>query len=87
MRLLLKENQAKLENWKIRFLIALGGQGKILTDLLPSLIKIIGLQPDLPELSPKENQNRFNIVFTKFVKTIPQKEHPLFIRLVLFLIP
>ena len=79
VQLLLTENQIQLEYWKARFLSALGGKGKVLTNLLPSLIKIIGLQPDLPELSPKENQNRFNIVFTKFVRTIAHKEHPLFI--------
>ncbi len=79
VQLLLTENQTQLEKWKIRFLIALDGKGKVLTDLLPSLMKIIGAQADLPELSPKENQNRFNTVFSEFIKTIAQKEHPLFI--------
>ena len=79
VQLLLTENPVQLENWKTQFLSRLKGQGKVLTNLLPSFEKIIGPQAALIELPPKENQNRFNTVFTNFVKTIAQKEHPLFI--------
>lgn len=79
VNLLLTENQSKLEEWKRQFLAVLNGQGKVLTTFLPSLEKIIGSQPNIPELSPAENQNRFNRVFTNFVKTIARPQHPLFI--------
>jgi predicted ATPase len=40
---------------------------------------IVGKQPPVPELGPTELQNRFNLVFGKFIRAFCTKEHPLVI--------
>ncbi len=77
--LLLTENPVQLEAWKKRLLVALNEEGKVLTEVLPRLEKIIGPQPVLPELENKENKTRFNRVIKKFIQCIAQARHPLFI--------
>jgi len=76
---LLMENEANIDQWKRRILNAVGNIGKVLTDVIPNLELIIGSQPDIPELGGRETQNRFNYIFTEFVKTICSKEFPLII--------
>jgi histidine kinase len=60
-----------------KILRAVGGIGRVLTDVIPNLELIIGCQPTVPELGGVEAQNRFNYVFLEFVKAITSKEHPL----------
>ena len=79
VNLLLTESPIQLESWKKRLLIALNEEGKVLMDVIPGLEKIIGNQPDVPELEDRENKARFNRVIKEFLKTIAQPEHPLFI--------
>jgi predicted ATPase/class 3 adenylate cyclase/tRNA A-37 threonylcarbamoyl transferase component Bud32 len=68
------EYQAK---WKKRIVEAIGNSGKILTQFMPGIENLIGKQPDVPELKGIEAQNRFNYEFTRFIKTIANKEFPL----------
>lgn len=76
---LLMKNEALLAGWKTRILETVGVSGKVLTDVLPDLERIIGPQPGVPELGVFEAQNRFNFVFQNFVKALARKEHPLVI--------
>ena len=74
---LLMESEYQLENWKAQFLEAVGSNGKLITDVIPHLERVIGPQPNVPELDGQETQNRFNYVFQNFIRVIASKEHPL----------
>ena len=77
VNIFLTENEEKLTTLREEIQNALGNEGKVLTNVIPNLEHIIGVQPDIPELAGAESQNRFNYVFRKFVKAICTKEHPL----------
>ncbi|GGA26190.1 serine/threonine protein kinase [Okeania sp. KiyG1] len=79
MEQLLSESEAKVENWKTNILAAVGENGQVLIDVIPELENIIGKQPAVIELSGTAAQNRFNLLFQKFVKVFTSKEHPLVI--------
>src|SRR3990167_6677797 len=46
-------------------------------DVIPALELILGSQPPVPELEPKESQNRFMLTFQNFVGVLAQADHPL----------
>ena len=77
VNIFLTENEEKLAVLRHEMQNALGNEGKVLTNVIPNLEHIIGVQPDIPDLAGAESQNRFNYVFRKFVKAICIKEHPL----------
>ncbi|MEW5856020.1 MAG: AAA family ATPase [Cyanobacteriota bacterium] len=76
---LLTENQAQLAQWKEKILAALGTNAQVIIDVVPEVEFIIGKQPAAPELAPTEAQNRFNLVFQKFIRLFCSQEHPLVI--------
>ncbi|GAA6618796.1 ATP-binding protein [Scytonema sp. NUACC26] len=76
---LLAESDAQILQWKNKILEALGENGQALVEVLPELEKIIGLQPPVPELSGTSAQNRFNLLFQKFIKVFANNAHPLVI--------
>lgn len=76
---LLSESPEQLKRWRSELLDTLGPNGRIMTDLIPNLSQIIGVQPDVPELPATEAQNRFQILFIKFVKLFATSEHLLVI--------
>ncbi|NJN65716.1 MAG: AAA family ATPase [Chloroflexaceae bacterium] len=67
----------ELAGWRTRLLAAVGPNGRVLTDVIPEVEHIIGPQPEIPVLGPKETQNRFNLVFEQFVRIFTRPEHPL----------
>ncbi|MEY3868226.1 MAG: hypothetical protein RLZZ338_2117, partial [Cyanobacteriota bacterium] len=77
IRQLLSESDGQLQTRKTQILTALGDNGQILIDVIPELEKIIGKQPPASELSGTASQNRFNLLFHKFVQIFTSKEHPL----------
>ncbi|WP_019505653.1 AAA family ATPase [Pleurocapsa sp. PCC 7319] len=77
IRQLLTENTDNIKVWQEKILSVVGKNGKVITDIIPELELIIGSQPDVIKLPTKENQNRFNTVFEKFVRIFAQQEHPL----------
>lgn len=76
---LLTESEARLERWKAQILLAVGGNGQVLIEMIPELELLLGQQSEVPSLLPTESQNRFNLVFQNFVKVFCQAEHPLVI--------
>jgi len=46
-------------------------------ELVPDLELLIGEQPQVPELPPKERLNRFTFVFQSFMRVFASVEHPL----------
>ncbi|MEM7184735.1 MAG: serine/threonine-protein kinase PknK, partial [Spirochaetota bacterium] len=75
--LLLTESTESLEHWKNKITEAVGQNGQVLLDIIPGLEKVIGKQPVVAELGLKESQNRFNLVFQNFVRSISHQKHPL----------
>ena len=76
---LLGETDASLEKWKQQILAALGEQAKVIIEVIPELENIIGKQPEVSELSGSAGQNRFNLLFGKFIQVFATREHPLVI--------
>jgi predicted ATPase/signal transduction histidine kinase len=73
------ESDHNLTRWKSKILDALGENGQVLINVIPELEQIIGQQPAVPKLSGSAAQNRFNLLFSKFVRVFTTKDHPLVI--------
>ncbi len=76
---LLTETEAELNVWREKLLGALGGNAQVIIDVIPEVELIVGQQPLVPELGPKESLNRFNLVFQNFLEVFGSSEHPLVI--------
>lgn len=74
---LLSQNDAQIQQWKAKILLKLGTQVQVIIDVLPELEQIIGKQPPVTELFGSAAQNRFNLLFKKFIQIFTTKEHPL----------
>lgn len=76
---LLCESDGQLQEWKTRLVEALGTNGQVIVDVIPELERIIGPQPAVPELSGLAAQNRFNLLFHRFIQVFATHDHPLVI--------
>ncbi|WP_442936903.1 PAS domain S-box protein [Nostoc sp.] len=74
-----RETDAQLETWKLKILAALADNGQVIIEVIPELEQIIGQQVSVSELSGSAAQNRFNLLFQKFIQVFTTKEHPLVI--------
>ncbi|MEH1782605.1 MAG: ATP-binding sensor histidine kinase [Nostoc sp.] len=74
-----RENDTQLSAWKTKILAALGDNGQVIIEVIPELEQIIGQQLPAPNLSGTAAQNRFNLLFQKFIQVFTTKEHPLVI--------
>ncbi|BAZ42390.1 multi-sensor signal transduction histidine kinase [Calothrix sp. NIES-4101] len=74
---LLSESDVQLQTWKVQLLEALGENAQVIIELIPELERIIGVQPTAPELSGTAAQNRFNLLFQRFIQVFTTPEHPL----------
>ncbi|BBD58873.1 two-component hybrid sensor and regulator [Nostoc sp. HK-01] len=74
---LLSESDTQLNQWRSKILTALGDHGQVLIEVMPELERVIGKQPPAPELSGTAAQNRFNLLFQKFIAVFTTAEHPL----------
>ncbi|MFZ2629998.1 MAG: AAA family ATPase [Desulfosalsimonadaceae bacterium] len=63
--------------WRRKLADALGPNAQIIIDVIPEVEFILGPQPPAPELSPADAQNRFHLVFEKFLRVFAAREHPL----------
>ncbi|MGB7428419.1 MAG: AAA family ATPase, partial [Microcoleaceae cyanobacterium] len=76
---LLSENDTQLQQWKQNILAVVGENGQVLLEVIPELELIINQQPPVAELSGNAAQNRFNLLFKKFIQVFTTKQHPLVI--------
>jgi predicted ATPase/tRNA A-37 threonylcarbamoyl transferase component Bud32 len=76
---LLSESKAQRYQWRSTILSALGESAQVISEVIPELERIIGPQPPVPELTGSAAQNRFNLLFQKFIATFATSEHPLVI--------
>src|SRR5712664_4115895 len=77
VREILSKSEAELRNWRDALREALGPNGLLMVDLVPELKLIIGEQPPVHVLPPRESQGRFQLVFRRFVGVFARPEHPL----------
>ncbi|AFY53117.1 putative ATPase [Rivularia sp. PCC 7116] len=74
---ILSESDAQLSSWKQEILKALGDNAQVIIDVIPELELVIDKQPSAPELFGIAAQNRFNLLFQKFIQVFTTKAHPL----------
>ena len=77
--ILLTENADVLDTWKKRIIQYLGESIGVITELVPSLEKIIGKQEIVKNLTATEDLNRFNYALRQFIKCLSTRESPLVI--------
>jgi PAS domain S-box-containing protein len=77
VRPLLGQSEAELGRWRDALSKALGPNGQLIVNLVPALELVIGRQPSVPDLPPQEAQNRFQMVFRRFLGVFARPEHPL----------
>ncbi|MDO9352660.1 MAG: AAA family ATPase, partial [Solirubrobacteraceae bacterium] len=74
---LLAESPAALRAWRARILEAVGAHGRIVTELVPQMERVIGVQPELTALAPDQARHRLHRVFQRFVGLFTRAAHPL----------
>jgi PAS domain S-box-containing protein len=76
IRQLLAKSDAELAPWRDALREALDPLGGLLIDLVPELKVIIGSQPPVPEVSPQNARQRFQLLFRRFIGVFARPEHP-----------
>ena len=77
VRSLLSKSDSELAGWRRALHGALVPNGRLVVDLIPELQLIIGEQPPLAELPPRQAQSRFYFVLRQFIGVFARPEHPL----------
>ncbi|WP_017296304.1 diguanylate cyclase domain-containing protein [Geminocystis herdmanii] len=73
----LTETKENLDKLRRKILNVLGLNGQVIIDVIPELELIIGKQLPVAEIGIKESENRFKLLFQKFINCCCSKEHPL----------
>ena len=77
VRQILVKSEAEVDHWRRALQQALGPNGQLIVDVIPEVEFVIGKQPPVAELPPKEARGRFQLVFQRFLRTFATAEHPL----------
>src|SRR5712692_8425580 len=77
VRQTLVKNEAEVGQWRSALAEAVGPNGQLIISLIPEVEFIIGKQPPVPDLPPQDAQNRFHMVFRRFLGAFARPEHPL----------
>jgi PAS domain S-box-containing protein len=77
VRQILVKSEADVDQWRRALAEAAGPSGQLIADLIPELEIIIGKQPPVPDLPPRDAQRRFQLVFRRFLGVFAKPEHPL----------
>jgi PAS domain S-box-containing protein len=77
IRQILVKSEAEVEQWRGALTEALGAHGQLIVNLVPELEFVIGKQPAVAELPPRDAQNRFQLAFRRFLGAFARREHPL----------
>jgi len=78
---ILTEPDSTIARWRNRLTTALGAGGRVITSVIPDLERIIGEQPELPQVGLTEARNRFVVMFQQFVQVFCDSDHPLIVLL------
>jgi PAS domain S-box-containing protein len=77
VRQILVKSEAEVDQWRSALAEAVGPNGQLIVSLIPEVEFIIGKQPPVPALPPREAQNRFQYVLRRFLGAFARPEHPL----------
>ena len=77
VRQILVKSEADVDQWRRALAEAVGPNGQLIADLIPEVEIIIGKQPPVPDLPPRDAQHRFQLVFRRFLGVFAKPEHPL----------
>jgi predicted ATPase/signal transduction histidine kinase/GAF domain-containing protein len=77
VRELLSKSDVEIDGWRGALTEALGPNAELIVKLIPELALVIGEPPPVPSLPPREAQNRFQLVFRRFLGVFARPEHPL----------
>jgi PAS domain S-box-containing protein len=77
VRQILSKSEVEVSLWRDALRDALGQNGQVIVNLVPEIEIIIGKQPPVPDLAPRDAQNRFQLVFRRLIGVFARREHPL----------
>jgi PAS domain S-box-containing protein len=77
IRQILVKSEAEVDQWRHSLQETLSPNGQLIINLIPEVEFLIGKQPPVPDLPPREAQNRFQLVFRRFLGAFARPEHPL----------
>jgi PAS domain S-box-containing protein len=77
VRQILVKSEVELDQWRSALREALEPNGQLVVNLIPELEFVIGKQPPVPDLPAQDAQNRFQMVFRRFLGVFSRPEHPL----------
>src|SRR5713226_7325072 len=77
VRQILVKSEVEVDQWRQALLEAVGPNGQLIVNLIPEVEFIIGKQPPVQDLPPQDAQNRFQLVFRRFLGAFAKPEHPL----------
>ncbi len=77
LRQLAAEGEQRRSYWRVELLAAIGENAAAVNDIIPGLALLIGVPSALPVLPAAENENRFHIAFSQFIKALSSRVHPL----------
>jgi predicted ATPase/signal transduction histidine kinase/GAF domain-containing protein len=77
VRQILVKSEAEVDQWRSALTQAVEPNGQLIVSLVPEVEVIIGKQPPVPDLPPRDAQNRFQMVFRRFLGAFARPEHPL----------
>ena len=74
VRRVLMEPEEMLDSWRRRVQVALGNIGQALIDIVPSLELLVGKQKPIPELGPRETEDRLLLLFQRLMLALCSKQ-------------
>ncbi len=77
VRQVLGKREEEVNRWQDSLRKALGPNGRLMVGLIPELELLIGKQPPIPDLPPQDAQNRFQMVFLRFLGVFARPRQPL----------
>ncbi|HRI67734.1 MAG TPA: AAA family ATPase [Polyangium sp.] len=77
IRQMLTESAEVLDGWRQTILNALGPNAQTIIEVIPEIALIVGKVPPVPDVSPKEAENRFRVTFEHFLRSLAGIKHPL----------
>jgi signal transduction histidine kinase/Cdc6-like AAA superfamily ATPase len=77
VRTVLGCNEVELRHWRVALAEALGPNASLIVSLIPELELVVGPSPPLPDLPPQDAQNRFHMVFRRFITVFARFDRPL----------
>ena len=77
VRQILVKSEAEVARWRRALMEAIEPNGQLIASLVPEIEFIIGKQPPVPDLPPRDAQNRFQLAVRRFLGVFATPEHPL----------